>query len=81
MKRMVFNENDRKQKIAMETMLFKGVSGERKLEIVAELNKAVRDLCIDGIKAKKPDISERELINELDKIYWSGRDERLRRDS
>ena len=43
MKRLVFNENENKQKIAMETMIFKYVSGERKLEMVAELNKAVRD--------------------------------------
>jgi len=77
MKRLVFNENENKQKIAMETMIFKYVSGERKLEMVAELNKAVRDLCIDSIKEKKPNISNKELINELNKIYWSGRHERL----
>lgn len=46
------------------------VSGEETLNAMLQLNKLNLEICKASIKEKNPKIKDKELLGELNKIYW-----------
>jgi len=46
------------------------VSGEVTLNAMLQLNELNLEMCKASIKEKHPEISDKELLVELNKIYW-----------
>jgi len=61
-----------KRELMPEVRQMRKLHGGRSLEAMADMNRAVMNICIDSIRAKKPKISEKELVIELKKIYRNG---------
>lgn len=67
---MLFDEKDRLAKVYIGAIRLRNVSSKETLEAMMSMSKAVIDVCIASIKSKKPRITEKELIEELNRICW-----------
>jgi len=50
------------------------VSGEEKVRICIEMTDFVREVCVAGIRASRPDVSDEEVVEELRRRFsWNKR--------
>ena len=78
---MIFNEKDRLAKIYIEAKQISKLTPEQTFNAMIDLTQSVIKICLSSIKAKNPNISEEEMLKELNKICWSNRDENFQRNS
>lgn len=62
---MIFDERDRSAKVYIGAKRLRNVSSSETIEAMMSMNKAVIRICVDMIKAKKPNITEKALLKEL----------------
>lgn len=66
---MIFNEKDRLAKVYIGAEQLKGKSSSETFKAMLDMNNAVLKMCVSAIKSRKPNISEKELLEELKRIY------------
>lgn len=67
---MIINKKNRDEVLKKRIKYLEGKSGQETLKAMLELNKWNLELCKASIKAEKPDITDKEMLKELNKIYW-----------
>jgi len=67
---MTFNKKDRKKVLLMRAKLLRNKSGEETLNAMLQLNKLNLEICKASIKEKNPKITKKQIVKELNKIYW-----------
>ena len=67
---MIINKRNRDEVLKKRIELLKDKSGEETLEASLSLIKLNLAMCEASIKEKNPKITQRELLKELNKIYW-----------
>lgn len=67
---MIFDEKDRLAKIYISPNRLRNISSEETIKAMMSMNKAMVDICVASIKSENPDITEKELIKEMNKIFW-----------
>ncbi|MBI4451605.1 hypothetical protein HY642_06540 [Candidatus Woesearchaeota archaeon] len=66
---MIFDERDRQAKVCIEGTRSASITPQEGLEVLFDLNQAMMKLCIESIRARNPNVSERELLREVKRIY------------
>ncbi len=74
---MIFNEKDRLAKIYIEAKQISKLTPEQTFNSMLNMIQSVINMCISSIKAKNPNISEEEMLKELNKICWGSRNENI----
>ncbi len=60
----------REKDLIQEALFLRNVSPIESFEAGLKLNRFALDMAIAGIKKSKPNISDKDLLKELKKIYW-----------
>ncbi len=63
-------KNLNKKTLAIRKEKLKKASGEETLNAMLQLNRLNLEICKASIKEKNPKIKHKELLEELNKIYW-----------
>jgi len=67
---MIIDKKDRERVLLIRVERLKNISGEKTLNAMLKLNKLNLEMCKASIKESNPKISDKELLKELNKIYW-----------
>ena len=67
---MIINKKDRERVLLMRAERLRNISGEKTLNAMLQLNKLNLEMCKASIKENNPKISDKDLLKELNKIYW-----------
>ena len=67
---MIIDKKNRDRVLLMRAKRLIDIPGERTLNCMLQLNKLNLEMCKASIKENNPKISDKELLKELNKIYW-----------
>ena len=67
---MIINKRNRDEALRKGIELLKDKSGEETMNAVFILNRVSLEMCKASIKEKNPNINKKQMLKELNKIYW-----------
>jgi len=70
---MIFDERNRDVKILIEAKRARRLSYEESLNIFFDMNKTMLKICTESVIAENPNISKKNLLNEVKRIYSFGK--------